>query len=311
MKKKINRGSPLEELVKGSVDYTMQMIRDAFWKQFPDASGQYYIAETFADHVIISGFGDGWPLKADEYYKVNYSKSGQGDPAPTYTFAAKEAWEVVELAYQPQTPLSPSTAMSPPMRESAEFGGKKRKGVRFEERIEAVAVLEEAQEAISALIKRLHHLSKEQEDSFQIRNMADIRSALETTTKTMRILLGSIAAISLLVGGIGIMNIMLVAVTERTREIGLRKAIGAAEGDILMQFLCESVLLSLIGGGLGIGLGFFIAMLMVAIAGWAIQVSLFSILLASIFSFVVGVVFGLWPARQAARLNPIEALRYE
>ncbi|HCD38760.1 MAG TPA: MacB family efflux pump subunit, partial [Candidatus Omnitrophica bacterium] len=113
------------------------------------------------------------------------------------------------------------------------------------------------------------------------------------------------------VGGIGIMNIMLVAVTERTREIGLRKAIGAAEGDILMQFLCESVLLSLIGGGLGIGLGFFIAMLMVAIAGWAIQVSLFSILLASIFSFVVGVVFGLWPARQAARLNPIEALRYE
>ena len=146
MKKKINRGSPLEELVKGSVDYTMQMIRDAFWKQFPDASGQYYIAETFADHVIISGFGDGWPLKADEYYKVNYSKSGQGDPAPTYTFAAKEAWEVVELAYQPQTPLSPSTAMSPPMRESAEFGGKKRKGVRFEERIEAVAVLEEAQE---------------------------------------------------------------------------------------------------------------------------------------------------------------------
>ena len=179
--------------------------------------------------------------------------------------------------------------------------------------VEAVApdLLEETQEAISALIKRQHRLSKEQEDSFQIRNMADIRSALETTTKTMRILLGSIAAISLLVGGIGIMNIMLVAVTERTREIGLRKAIGAAEGDILMQFLCESVLLSLIGGGLGIGLGFFIAMLMVAIAGWAIQVSLFSILLASIFSFVVGVVFGLWPARQAARLNPIEALRYE
>ncbi|HBU09095.1 MAG TPA: MacB family efflux pump subunit [Candidatus Omnitrophica bacterium] len=179
--------------------------------------------------------------------------------------------------------------------------------------VEAVApdLLEEAQEAISALIKRLHHLSKEQEDSFQIRNMADIRSALETTTKTMRILLGSIAAISLLVGGIGIMNIMLVAVTERTREIGLRKAIGAAESDILMQFLCESVLLSLIGGGLGIGLGFLIAMLMIAIAGWAIQVSLFSVLLASIFSFVVGVVFGLWPARQASRLDPIEALRYE
>jgi len=175
----------------------------------------------------------------------------------------------------------------------------------------SAGLMEEAQEAISAVIRKQHRLSKEQEDSFQIRNMAEIRSVLESTTNTMSVLLGSIAAISLLVGGIGIMNIMLVSVTERTREIGLRKAIGATEADILIQFLCESTLLSLIGGSLGIGLGFLISMLMIVIAGWTIKVSMFSILLATIFSFFVGLVFGIWPAHQASRLDPIEALRYE
>lgn len=171
--------------------------------------------------------------------------------------------------------------------------------------------IDEAQDAIGAIIKKQRRLTKEQEDSFQIRNMADIRATLETTTNTMSMLLGSIAAISLLVGGIGIMNIMPVSVTERTREIGLRKAIGATSADILIQFLCEAVLLSLIGGCLGIGLGAFISMLMVLIAGWTIKVSLFSILLATVFSFIIGVVFGIWPAHQASYLDPIEALRYE
>jgi ABC-type antimicrobial peptide transport system permease subunit len=161
------------------------------------------------------------------------------------------------------------------------------------------------------LIVKKHRLSKDQEDSFQIRNMSDIKTALETTTKTMSLLLGAIAAISLLVGGIGIMNIMLVSVTERTREIGLRKAIGANNRDILAQFLIEAVLMSLIGGVLGVCLGAGASVLITFFAGWSVHVSTGSVILATAFSLAVGVVFGLWPAQKASRLNPIEALRYE
>ena len=168
-----------------------------------------------------------------------------------------------------------------------------------------------AQTDISRALIKQHHLRKEDESSIDIRNMSDIKSTLESTMQTLSLLLGSIAAISLLVGGIGIMNIMLVSVTERTREIGLRKAIGANNKDIMVQFLIESVLLSLIGGITGIVLGIGASALMKMIAGWAVQVSVFSVALSTLFSLVVGVVFGLWPARKASQLNPIEALRYE
>jgi macrolide transport system ATP-binding/permease protein len=141
--------------------------------------------------------------------------------------------------------------------------------------------------------------------------MAEIQETRETMTNTMTWLLGSIAAISLLVGGIGIMNIMLVSVTERTREIGLRKAIGARKKDIMTQFLIEAVVLTFIGGSLGIVFGASIAAVLSTFAGWATSVSVFSILLAVIFSIGIGIAFGLWPARQGAALNPIEALRYE
>jgi macrolide transport system ATP-binding/permease protein len=127
----------------------------------------------------------------------------------------------------------------------------------------------------------------------------------------MSLLLGSIAAISLLVGGIGIMNIMLVSVSERTREIGLRKAIGATNKDIMIQFLIEAILMSFIGGIVGILLGGGISMLITLFAGWAVKVSWFSIILATTFSLIVGVAFGLWPAQKASKLDPIEALRYE
>ncbi len=173
-------------------------------------------------------------------------------------------------------------------------------------------LIDAAQEAISALIIKQHRLiARDAQDSFQIRNMTDIKNTLEATTKTMSLLLGSIAAISLLVGGIGIMNIMLVSVTERTREIGLRKAIGANNKDILAQFLIESVLMSFIGGIAGVLSGSGTAMLITFFAGWAVKVSLSSIILATTFSLIVGVAFGLWPARKASLLDPIEALRYE
>jgi len=172
-------------------------------------------------------------------------------------------------------------------------------------------LLDSAQESISKAIIKQHRLGKDEEDSFQIRNMADIKNMFEATTRTMSLLLGTIAAISLLVGGIGVMNIMLVSVTERTREIGLRKAIGANDKDIMAQFLIESVLMSLIGGIAGVIFGCAIAGLITSFAGWAVKVSLSSIFLATTFSLIVGIIFGLWPAQKAAKLNPIEALRYE
>ena len=176
----------------------------------------------------------------------------------------------------------------------------------------APELVDAAQVAVKELIIKQHRVNpKDAENSFQIRNMTEIKSTLEATTKTMSLLLGAIAAISLLVGGIGIMNIMLVSVSERTREIGLRKAIGANNKDIMVQFVVEAILMSFIGGLAGIILGAGTAVLITLFAGWAVRISLFSVVLATVFSVVVGVVFGIWPARKAAKLDPIEALRYE
>ncbi len=174
----------------------------------------------------------------------------------------------------------------------------------------------ETLDAAEEIIKPLMYSRKrvpvsQQQEAFDIRNMADIKEALTQTSKTMGVLLGSIAAISLLVGGIGIMNIMLVSVTERTKEIGLRKAIGARRKDILQQFLAESVVVSTVGGLLGIFLGMAITLGFSLIAGWTTSVSLGSILLAFLFSASVGIIFGIYPARKASLLQPIEALRYE
>jgi len=173
-------------------------------------------------------------------------------------------------------------------------------------------LVDSAQNSITEVLVKQHHISaKDAADAFQIRNMSDIKAAMESSTKTMSLLLGCIAAISLLVGGIGIMNIMLVSVTERTREIGLRKAIGASNKDIMVQFLIEAMLMSFIGGIAGILLGIGISVLITVFSGWAVIISLFPIILATTFSLVVGIVFGLWPAKKAASLDPIEALRYE
>jgi putative ABC transport system permease protein len=171
--------------------------------------------------------------------------------------------------------------------------------------------MDEAVEQMTVLLRQRHRLQPGQEDDFTVRNLSEVFAAQEESARTMSLLLGAIASVSLLVGGIGIMNIMLVSVTERTREIGIRMAVGARERDILTQFLIEAVTLSLIGGIVGIGLGVGGSALLSFLAQWETLIAPQAILLAFLFSTVVGVFFGYYPARKAASLDPIEALRYE
>jgi putative ABC transport system permease protein len=168
-----------------------------------------------------------------------------------------------------------------------------------------------AQAQITELLRQRHKLSANEPDDFTVRNMTDIADAANATSNTMTILLACIAGVSLLVGGIGIMNIMLVSVTERTREIGIRMAIGARSSAVRSQFLIESIVLSLTGGMFGIVLGIAVSLLIPKMLGWPTLVSTMAIVGSAIFSVAVGVFFGYYPARKAAALDPIEALRYE
>ena len=168
-----------------------------------------------------------------------------------------------------------------------------------------------AQQQISDLLRERHRLAPDMEDDFNIKNLAEIASAQQDSSKTLTLLLASIAAVSLVVGGIGIMNIMLVSVSERTREIGVRMAVGAKRRDILAQFLVEALTLSVMGGILGVALGLVAAQRMSASFGWPTLVRPDIIAISVGFSAAVGIVFGLYPAQKASRLDPIEALRYE
>lgn len=172
-------------------------------------------------------------------------------------------------------------------------------------------VISLAEQDITEILKERHHIGKNQENDFEIRNLAEMQETIKSATKTMSLLLGAIAGVSLIVGGIGIMNIMLVSVTERTKEIGIRMAIGAKASDIRFQFLIESFLLSMAGGLIGIIVGILGAYLMQRFAGMNIAITLQSLLLSMGFSAAIGIAFGYYPAYKASLLNPIDALRYE
>ena len=168
-----------------------------------------------------------------------------------------------------------------------------------------------AQAEIEETLRREHGIKDETENDFYVKTQQTQIKTIKNVSRIMAVLLGSIASISLVVGGIGIMNIMLVSVGERTREIGIRLAVGAKEKNILVQFLIESVLLSLVGGAIGTVAGILISKVASTLTGWPTQISVLSILVAFIFSALVGIIFGIYPAKKAAALNPIDALRYE
>ncbi len=195
---------------------------------------------------------------------------------------------------------------------------KKLFGTQFPGMVRIIMVKAKSAEDLSAaekqtteLLRQRHHIGQKQDNDFTVRNLTQIMQAAEQSSKVMTLLLGAIASVSLLVGGIGIMNIMLVSVTERTREIGIRMAIGAKTWDIRLQFIVEALTLSLIGGIMGIIIGVSTAVILSSVSGWPTVVSILSILLAFSFSGFIGIFFGFYPAYKASLLNPIDALRYE
>jgi ABC-type antimicrobial peptide transport system permease subunit len=175
----------------------------------------------------------------------------------------------------------------------------------------AASEVNTAIDQVSRTLARRHHIEPGQTNDFSVRNLSQIQNAAEGSSRVMALLLASVASISLLVGGIGIMNILLVSVTERTREIGLRMAIGARRVDVLLQFLAEAVIISVAGGLAGIIVGVAASRVVSAVAGWPTQISIVAIAGGFVFSAAVGIFFGYYPARKASRLDPIEALRYE
>jgi putative ABC transport system permease protein len=178
-------------------------------------------------------------------------------------------------------------------------------------KVREAGAMKAAEDDIRALLRQRHRLQPGQDDDFTLRNLSELLESQEAASRVLSLLLASIASVSLVVGGIGIMNIMLVSVTERTREIGLRRAVGARRRDILVQFLIEAVTVSLAGGLIGIALGVVAAWAIAYFVGWPAPVRVTAVVPAFLFAGAVGVFFGFYPARRASRLNPIDALRYE
>jgi putative ABC transport system permease protein len=176
---------------------------------------------------------------------------------------------------------------------------------------EPTANVESVSADVTALLRIRHRIGRGEDDDFMVRSLEEMASVLTSTTRTMTWLLGAVAAVSLLVGGIGIMNIMLVSVTERTKEIGLRLSVGASDVDVLLQFIVEAIVLSVAGGAIGIATGVTASYMVGEVMDWPLAVTTNAVLIAFGFAVAVGVFFGFYPARKAAGLSPIEALRYE
>ncbi len=172
-------------------------------------------------------------------------------------------------------------------------------------------MMDDAEEQIKQVIRQRHRIREDQDDTFSIRNMSEMVETRAETRRVFNMLLAAVASVSLVVGGIGIMNIMLVSVTERTREIGLRRAVGAKAKDILTQFLIEAVMLCIFGGVVGVTLAIVVSYSAAELANWPVSIEWQVVGLALLFSAVIGVFFGFYPARKAANQDPIEALRYE
>jgi putative ABC transport system permease protein len=178
-------------------------------------------------------------------------------------------------------------------------------------KVASAEVIPTVQKQVRQILRQRHRLATDDEDDFQIREPAATMEAQAAATRSLTLLLAAVASVSLIVGGISIMNIMLVSVTERTREIGLRQAVGARRRDVRNQFLIEAIMLCVLGGLAGVALGIGIAVAIAELAGWPIFVSPAAILIAFTFAGAIGVFFGFYPAHKASRLNPIEALRFE
>ena len=171
--------------------------------------------------------------------------------------------------------------------------------------------MNQVQADVENLLRQRHHIRHGAEDDFTVRNMTSLMESFTENTNMITLLLGSIAGISLLVGGIGIMNIMMVSVTERTREIGIRKALGATSSNVLMQFMIESMVIGIVGGVIGITLGVSLSKAIGSFGGLTTTIELLPVLVSFSFAVGIGLFFGIYPARKAARLDPIDALRYE
>ena len=239
---------------------------------------------------------------------------GEGDPVGQFIRVGNASFSVVGLLAskgmammgmdQDDVVLVPYTSAMIRLTGAATFRS-------FSVQAEASGLVEEVKTQLTELLRQRHRIGAGKNDDFNIRTQQEIAEMATSTSKVMTVLLGAIAGVSLMVGGIGIMNIMLVSVTERTREIGVRLAVGARGRDILMQFLIEAMILSVTGGLVGIALGIGVARTLSANFGWNTLVSPQSIVMAFAFSVAIGVFFGFYPARKAAQLDPIEALRYE
>jgi putative ABC transport system permease protein len=296
------------QLVAGNANWNTQI--QGVSEQFPDirkwavGSGQFFsesdvrtaarvlvIGQTIADNLFAGGDPVGQTIRVQNLpFQVVGVMARKGQD--------QQGRDQDDIAFTPYTTVQNKILGSP------------RVQIAFVSAVSADATYT-AQDQITDLLRQRHKLGTNEANDFTVRNMSDIAEAANETNNTMTLLLACIAGVSLLVGGIGIMNIMLVSVTERTREIGIRMAIGARSSAVRSQFLIESVVLSLMGGVIGILLGVAVSLAIPKMLGWPTLISTMAIIGSAVFSAMVGIFFGYYPARKAASLDPIEALRYE